>query len=766
MRIENIDQLIEQDILKQRVCKIKYSSAYENYLKQKLSLLYKTFNVFQMEDLFLADATPEKNSRLKSWGIGLLKNLLGIIPKYGITFTALFSISDTIYFLKTSDLEKLMEKLQLREKPYKKYKKIKNIIIVKNVAYLNAEEIDKIRVIQELIQKKYIINTLLIFCEPMDFASSIYVNQEAVYVVPLDNKVLHSTFHYTLNKDQIEILEILGIEYIEYVRNLETDLSANMDNLVKKIILDMLQKAGYEEEERLNDFLRLCSLLFDAFYYEDIEKIADLKNVCCEDEIKKSIDSKLIRRNIQNEYHFFINKVRQYYQNSACLYSDNIRNHILSYLKEKYPHRYTDLALAYILASDSTEEKVSICLKAIYFEQRKAPVYKIKEITHYLDGVDFDCIKAFIKLNDIYSLTLYSHSNVDNLCKQCFYGLNDLGFLTPEEKLICLSSVAKVSYEIMKPSFLLEIDTQYRNLFGKVCISRTYEKYISFILDYVVFSTSIEQSFETSQVVQRLLKYLQKSNISLQDKIRYSRLGNALFCNDPDKAMELTKQAYELSEDYLIEHKCATINYSCSLGICGEYGIAYDILQREFDGFFNTNIIDVSAENNFIIVSYLNKRQSIKWLVKKLLNLTEKIKIDTFSDSQIIYNNLFAALIEENRSINDEEIEKIFHKMQGNTNDTYHSFFLHQNRMTFYFLQNNYKQYKQERELYQVPGLLSSYKDFFKAKADFLEGNINQSWNIQQLQENLAIWGEIYPEKKYSLYKRPVLFGFIERWFE
>lgn len=230
--------------------------------------------------------------------------------------------------------------------------------------------------------------------------------------------------------------------------------------------------------------------------------------------------------------------------------------------------------------------------------------------------------------------------------------------------------------------------------------------------------------------------------------------------------MELTKQAYELSEDYLIEHKCATINYSCSLGICGEYGIAYDILQREFDGFFNTNIIDVSAENNFIIVSYLNKRQSIKWLVKKLLNLTEKIKIDTFSDSQIIYNNLFAALIEENRSINDEEIEKIFHKMQGNTNDTYHSFFLHQNRMTFYFLQNNYKQYKQERELYQVPGLLSSYKDFFKAKADFLEGNINQSWNIQQLQENLAIWGEIYPEKKYSLYKRPVLFGFIERWFE
>ena len=47
-----------------------------------------------------------------------------------------------------------------------------------------------------------------------------------------------------------------------------------------------------------------------------------------------------------------------------------------------------------------------------------------------------------------------------------------------------------------------------------------------------------------------------------------------------------------------------------------------------------------------------------------------------------------------------------------------------------------------------------------------MEANMNKEWDIQHLQAHLTAWGESYPEKKYSLYKRPVLFGFIERWFE
>lgn len=766
MKIDNIDKLVEQDIFKHRICKIKYSSAYENYLRRKLSLLEKTYNVFQMENLFLADDAPEHKNSFKAWGIGLLKNLLGLTPKYGAFLTILFSISDTVHFLKVSDLEKLREKLQLKETPHKKYKRIKNIFIVKNVSYLNADEISKARFIQELIEKKFIVNTLLIFCEPMDFPSCIDVSQEAVHVLPLDNTVLQNIYNFSLCKDKLELVEILGIEYAEYVRDLETDPSVNRNSLVKKLIHDMLQKAGYEEEEGLIDFLKLCSLLFDVFSYEDIEKISNLKNVCCEDEIKKTIDSKLIKSNVQNEYLFFVDNVRRYYQSSARFYAGEIKKHILCYLKEKYPHRYTDLALAYILAGDSNEEKVSFCLKALYYDQRKAPAYKKKEITSYLSRTGYKCINIILQLNDIYSSFHYSQSNAESLCGQCFYGLSDLDFLSPEDKLICLSSISRVSYEIMKQPFLLEIDAEYRELFGKVAISRTYEQYASFILDYVVFSTGIEQHFETSQAVQRLVKYLHKSNISLQNKIRYSRLGNALFCNDPDKGIELTEQAYKLSEGYVIEHRCSAVNYSCSLGMCGKYETARNILHREFDEFSCPDIITISAENNYNIVSYLDKAQNIRWLVKKFSELCTKTEHDTFSDRQIICNNFLAALIEENQIENDKKIEELSHTIQIGADDSYHSFYLHQNRMTLYFLNKNHKKYNQERELCCVPGLLSSYEDFFKARADFLEANINRDWNMQQLQEHLTEWGESFPEKKYSLYKRPVLFGFIERWFE
>lgn len=766
MKIENIDKLVEQDIFKHRICKIKYSSAYENYIKKKLSLLGKTYNVFQIENLFLADDVPEQKNSLKVLGIGLLKNLLGLTPKYGAVLTILFSISDTVSFLKISDLEKLREKLQLKEKPHKKYKKIKNILIVKNISYLSADEISKARFIQQLIEKKYIVNTLLIFCEPMGFPSCIDVNKEAVHVLPLDNKVLQKIYNFSLCEDKLELVEILGIEYAEYVRNIESDSFANTDSLVRILIHDMLQKAGYAEEESLTDFLKLCSLLFDVFSYEDVEEITDLKNVCCEEEIKKTVDSKIIKSNVFNEYRFFVDNIRKYYQSSARFYAGEIKKHILYYLKEKYPRRYTDLALAYILAGDSNEEKISLCLKALYYDQRTAPAYKMEEITSYLSNAGYECINFILRLNDIYYSFRYSQSNAESLCGQCFYGLSDLDFLSPEDKLICLSSISKVSYEIMKQPFLLEIDAEYRELFGRIAISRTYERYASFILDYVVFSTCIEQCFVTSQVVQRLVKYLHKSNISLQNKIRYFRLGNALFYNDPDKGMGLTKQAYELSEGYLIEHRCSAVNYSCSLGICGMYETARNILDREFDKFSCSDIITVSAENNYNIVSYLDKVQSIRWLVKRFSELYAKTEHDTFSDRQIICNNFLAALIEENRRENIEIIEKLSHTIQIGTDDSYHSFYLHQNRMTLFFLNKNHKKYNQERQLCCVPGLLSSYEDFFKARADFLEANINKDWDIQQLQNHLAEWGESYPEKKYSLYKRPILFGFIERWFE
>lgn len=87
----------------------------------------KEYNVYTIDELFAGSRdNPVSKNKLKEWGVGLVKNLLGLIPAYGAVLTIVFSITDTISFLKVSDLEKLRECLQLKEKPRKKYRKIKN----------------------------------------------------------------------------------------------------------------------------------------------------------------------------------------------------------------------------------------------------------------------------------------------------------------------------------------------------------------------------------------------------------------------------------------------------------------------------------------------------------------------------------------------------------------------------------------------------------------------------------------------------------------
>lgn len=768
MKIELLDNIFSKDIFTHRICKIRYSYAFENYLRDKLSLLQKEFNVYTIDNLFGESSKNSANkSKLLDWLLGLAKNLLGLEPTYGMVFTIFFSVADTISFLKMSDLEKLREHLQLKEKPHKKYRKLKNILVIKNCSYLNKEEIKKVHFIKELIKKKYILNTLLIICEPLDLPSNLVVNNDAVYTIELDNDFLNTICGFRVEDNYLKLINVLGIEYAEYITNLDTSTANNNELLVQKFIKDILQKEGYDEDERLLDFLKLCSLLFDVFSYEDIENVSGIKGICCEVELKKSVDSRLIENTVPNEYRFLMEFLRKYYQGHAQFYGSDVKRKILSYLKEKYPSKYTDLALASILASNSDAEKISLCLKSIYYDKKTTAIYKMKQISEYLSQTPYVTLVNIPQLNNVYDTLNYSKTDAKQLCMQSFLGLSDLNFLSSEDKLIGLSSIAKVSYELMPQEFLKKIDELYRKLLRDIRISATYKNYPSFIFDYLVFSTCIEDSFETTQVVQRLVTYIRKTSLSLEMDIKFSRLGNALFYNDYNEGLTLTKRAYNLSEGYPIERKYSAINYSCSLGMCGEYEEAYKILRKEFNNtFFMKNAVAISATNNYIIISYLSHSKDATWLVNKVSALNKMVDEYEFSDQQIINNNLLAAYIVENTIANSTKIIELSKHMFSMEKDIYHLFFMHHNMMVYYFLSGDLDNFKRERDLYIVPGLLAPYSDFLISKAAFLEENINNNWNVEQLQKQLSQWSECYFEKKYTLYKYPILFGFIERWFE
>lgn len=240
-----------------------------------------------------------------------------------------------------------------------------------------------------------------------------------------------------------------------------------------------------------------------------------------------------------------------------------------------------------------------------------------------------------------------------------------------------------------------------------------------------------------------------------------------MFYNDYSEGLKLTEQAYTLSAGYPIEQKYAAINYSCSLGMCGKYKVAQDLLLSEFgDMFFEQNAISISATNNYLIVSYLSGFKDVKWLVNHQTTLNRLISDKNFSDQQIIYNNLLAVYIEDNYLSNSSIIKELSNKIYSTGKDIYHLFFMHQNMMVYYFLCGNLNGFMYEYDLCSIPSLLSPYSDFFTSKATFLQNNISNQWDIKQLQQQLLYWGERYTEQKYSLYKHPVLYGFIERWFE
>ena len=201
--------------------------------------------------------------------------------------------------------------------------------------------------------------------------------------------------------------------------------------------------------------------------------------------------------------------------------------------------------------------------------------------------------------------------------------------------------------------------------------------------------------------------------------------------------------------------------------MCGYYKKAEQILITEFDKtLFSMNAISISATNNYIITSYLNKSNDTKWVIKKMSDIYKKISDITSSDKQIVCNNLLAAYIVDNEKTNNSIIEMLSKDINDSEDDPYHLFYMHQNMMVFYFLNGDYESFSHEHSLCNIPGLLSPYNIFFEEKADFLKNNISNNWSIQDLQEQLIKWGEKYPEIKYSLYKNSVLFGFIERWFE
>ena len=96
------------------------------------------------------------------------------------------------------------------------------------------------------------------------FPSNLVVNEDATYTIALDNNLLNDICGFRVEENYLKLINVLVIEYAEYIKDLDNATVVSNDLLVQKFVRDMLQKGGYDENENLLDFLKYVNVRLDV----------------------------------------------------------------------------------------------------------------------------------------------------------------------------------------------------------------------------------------------------------------------------------------------------------------------------------------------------------------------------------------------------------------------------------------------------------------------------------------------------------------------
>ena len=166
--VEKIDEIVDNiSLCKERVQQIDYNHAFNLTVRQKIRTMSTKYKTIDFNDLFeneTGESFEEKNWKM------VLKYLFHFAKKIlPLLFSLLkdnFVQPDPVYFasianetlnyyLKTSEFETIKNKLKISRKP-KRYKKIRNVIIVSNLSEIVDDKLDYLKFIILLIKRKHI----------------------------------------------------------------------------------------------------------------------------------------------------------------------------------------------------------------------------------------------------------------------------------------------------------------------------------------------------------------------------------------------------------------------------------------------------------------------------------------------------------------------------------------------------------------------------------------------------------------------------------
>ena len=773
--VEKIDETVDNiSLCKERVQQIDYDHAFNLTVRQKIRTMSTKYKTIDFNDLFeneTGESFEEKNWKM------VLKYLFHFAKKIlPLLFSLLkdnFVQPDPVYFasianetlnyyLKTSEFETIKNKLKISRKP-KRYKKIRNVIIVSNLSEIVDDKLDYLKFIILLIKRKHIRDCAILILNDNADGIVVELGIEKNTKIELNEDDLEYLFKgHTYPKTAKEILNSIGLEYINYVLFICNDLGDFNEDRISALLRQMIQSAdsdiNYSEMEY---FLKTCSLLFNDFSLIDLERI----NVSFEKDLKYkqmlpvSKDAHILQLNREFIYTFTEEFFRSYYQElSTTCFREKDYLSILNYLKNEYPDSYGGLALVSRFMPIKNDEKLSYFIMALYHnyslkikEQAIVEAYLEKDLLgkELLDLIDF---RENYRARDLKDWKYKCYKVIE---------LSKCQGLLDEAQLCILGIVCNVLYEIESDaSVLKERFSFYTFYLEKLQVfSKKNSHYAPYILDAIIFSTAMED-YKIQKQANKLVTLLENLDFQNDDlKVKFFKLGNLLYVLNRKKASIFTKLAFELSEDKVILHEEARLNYVVSLLVKREHSLAYDIMQESK---CTPKGYELAFENNILIASYLSKKMSKKNLLKGYKKLLKDFIGEPTSDEYIVLNNYLTTLILVSPQKNTKEIEATA-EIILKTNDVYHRFYTMYNLLLLYFLLKDKKSFDYIKTEIKVPYLMRNNKKDIELLIQFLSEHFYECSTLEDLEYKLKL-------EAIELNDMPcddiIRWGLIERWYK
>ena len=747
---------------------LNHSHAFSDMLSFNVEKLRKQYQVINFKDILNNNTgvSKESYSLPRKLVTETIKFITEINPVISLTnFIANAALEFCNYYIKRSDIKELRKIFHIHRKP-KKYKKLRTVIVVRDLSSLLPDDIAYLSFIGYLIKNRYITSAILVVISDQEYGISNLLDVSYTIDLPFTMEDYETITGSPLpNPRMLEIVNTLGIRCIN---ELEQFYNSN-DNIVLKSARDiinlLIKNKNYDNiSNQLDYFLKICSILFEEFKLFDLENLEKEKHIhiSYKDMLPASLEASLLETSKMHTYHFTENIFRKYYRSAGdILLEKTTYLKIMDYLKTEYPTQYADLAVSSLIMPINEDQRLSYFIIAYYHRKKQNLKFHtiIKEtLESTLLGTKF----LRLELQKSYPKS-FTKDEIHQECSVAMEIIKSNTNITSEARLCVLSYIADLMYSTEDDvQQLMQVFNMYQSIFTEVRLfSEPKKLYIDYVLDAIAFSTAIE-NYNVQKIADRLIEWLDSNQPeNSETKIKFYKLGNLLFALNPNKSKTYTELAFELSKNNIILHEETRINYSVSLLGLREYEKAYHLL---LDCKIITPDYRFALENNKYIAGYLSGHYNVSKLARHFKELAASDSKSLTGDYPIILNNYMAALIV---SSPDDNYNKIMEcaKILLRSTDPYHIFYTTHNLMVYSYLRNDFNGFKDYASEIKIPYLLRKQSDLFKMKIFILEENFGKYKTIEDLTKALLSFAdkESYAQ---NLYLLPILWGLLERWFK